>query len=99
MVSPQFSFDDSPHGASGGVAIKGEYRMLIRIGNFEIDYVFRRRVSVTVGRFQMYCGWERQNPYWRFAKNDPGQPWERWGFGRHLICEMTDGGKAAAGQA
>ena len=73
--------------------------MLIRIGNFEIDYVFGRRISLTVGRFQMYCGREWRNPYWWFAKNDAGQPWERWGFGRHLICEIAEPWKAPAAQA
>jgi hypothetical protein len=63
--------------------------MLIRIGNFELDYVFGRRVSLTWGRFQLYCAREWQNPHWWFAKNDPGQPWERWGFGRHLICGIV----------
>lgn len=72
--------------------------MLLRIGNFELDYAFGRRLLLTVGRFQLFCGRE-QNPFWWFAKNDAGQPWERWGFGRHLICGMTEPWKAPEHQA
>lgn len=49
-----------------------------------------RYCFVRVGHLEVFL--ERDAERWPigwFAKNDPGQPWERWGLGFHLICGFT----------
>lgn len=54
--------------------------------------------GLSIGRFEVFL--ERDAVRWPmgwFAKNDPGEPWERWGFGFHLICQIRKPWKAPAG--
>ena len=60
--------------------------MLIRTENFEIEcYLFHLRHVRCFG-FEVTIFRPGDQPYWWFAKNDPGEYWERWGFGRHVMA-------------
>lgn len=70
--------------------------MLIRTENFEIEFGPFYLNYVRGFGFEVIIFRPGDQPYWWFAKNDPGEYWERWGFGRHVMAGRVEEGKAPA---
>jgi hypothetical protein len=68
--------------------------MIIKTENCEIDYSGGLTLYLRRGNFALWCSREQGQPFWWFARQNPGESWQRWGFGFTLI--MGDGRAALA---
>ena len=71
--------------------------MLIRTENFEIECGLFYLNHVRCFGFEATILRGGQ-PYWWFARSNPGEYWERWGFGRHIMAGRTQVWMAPAEQ-
>jgi hypothetical protein len=63
--------------------------MRIETGNFEIELRRGGSMFLRWGSLQVWCNREEGQPFWWFAREEPGSQWQRWGFGRTLIVERV----------
>lgn len=89
VVGPSNHLDDSPHGPTSGAATNEGISMLIQTENFEIDLGLWDHLFLRWGTLQVWACRESGQPFWWFAQEELGHPWQRWGFGRTLIVQRV----------
>jgi hypothetical protein len=63
--------------------------MRIETGNFEIDVNLGGSLFLRWGSLQVWCNREQGQRFWWFAREELGNPWQRWGCGFTLIVQRV----------